>query len=627
MKRWLIIGLMTVTLAGCQNQDKVTETPVVPPEPEKDYVLADLALSLPASPAGTRQSEGMVQTAGKDFRGINKLSIIPFASDGLVGADDKPSYYETNTSYQDLMENVPAPSEHWLYYNKVYLMRGVSAFLTYGQASKTVPSLPDPLPSNLKPKAFYGSLVTKTDGEVTDGIPDRIIVTPSSLTFELEPIYAKTEAPSEATFFGNYLTTIAEAQVGDYKWKNMDNTWLKNLYLDFVQRDRNNMDAEEYHVVAGSSANMKAYVNALNAKLIAQLNKTVDEEGFGEGSMEQRVARNIQYRLESYSEVLGGRRMTVSSDGNGGISLTNCDNYPASLGLPDGAAVLQWDKTSSKFLPRTETSPLANICNINRYVYPAELYYISNSTIRTSSEEVSTAAYTGTWADVLAHYTSGTVVTASTKAVAMEKTMQYAVAHLSARIKAATETLNDIHSRAVPINKLPITGIIISGQNPVGFDFVPETVDTGEDTETFVYDHYLNEGNELYMQTAFPDTYPIHTLLMQTKNDNDITVILELRNDDDEAFESELGIVYPGTKFYLLGKIRIESNAVVSDDWKKRAFTQDYTTILNMNVNTLVNAYNVMPNVQADHLQVSVEIVLNWTQAEPTKIEFEEDDQ
>ena len=40
---------------------------------------------------------------------------------------------------------------------------------------------------------------------------------------------------------------------------------------------------------------------------------------------------------------------------------------------------------------------------------------------------------------------------------------------------------------------------------------------------------------------------------------------------------------------------------------------------------TLVNAFNVMPNVQADRLQVSIEMDLKWIQTEPTNVELTEE--
>ena len=86
MKRLFIIALIPMLLAGCQKQDEVAQVPTT--EPEKTYVLANLALALPASPAGTRMTDDIVQVNG-NFRGIQRLNIIPFLTRGKIGMHDR----------------------------------------------------------------------------------------------------------------------------------------------------------------------------------------------------------------------------------------------------------------------------------------------------------------------------------------------------------------------------------------------------------------------------------------------------------------------------------------------------------------------------------------------------------
>lgn len=637
-------------LAGCQKQDAVTEIPSPAPEPEleKDYVLADLALSLPASPAGTRLSEAVVQTGeGSAFRGISKLSFIPFTTQGKIQLDDKPSYFESNNSYQDLNTISPA-NERWLYYDKFYLMRGVASFLLYGQASQK-PDIPSLLPQalsyltdDMRRKAFYGSLKANIEGVKTAGIPQAGHFAPSTLTFEPEPIYSQTAVPEEATLLGLYLTWIAEAEFGNFRWKDLEDSetnanqrWLHNLFESFVNKDITVENSEEYNVLAGSAANVRAYVKELYTKLQAK----ISSGDLVANSNEKSLVDNIMYRITNYSKDFGTRNLTIIFNSQtGDISLGGCDNYPRNLGLPDGAAVLLWAQNNSggyEFIPQTETTTMANICSMDRYAYPVELYYRANSTIKTSNTALTSADYTGktAWSggeenkNVLDLYKSGTAVTSNTKAVAVVDPMQYAVASFCANLRAETSTLK--HRGEIPVTigeqSFPVTGIIVSGQNPVGFDFVPETADTGEDQEYFVYDRYLNEGQPLYLTSTETTNNPIQTLLLQTKDQEDISVILELQNDSDQDFKGESGVVYRGTKFYLVGKLSLK-DVTGTEDYKKRVFTQDYTSEVTMVVKTLANAFNVMPNVQSERLKVSVEMNLKWIQAEPESIEFEEDD-
>lgn len=603
-------------LTGCQKQEEVlvdTSTP----EPEKDYVLADLALSIPASTAGTRLTAGVVQTEPSMFRGISKLSIIPFFSSGKVGKDDSPSYYSTGNTYRDLMSTEQDAEQRYFYYQKFYLSRGVSSFLIYGQAAQE------------QNKAYYGSLLANVRGEITSGIPNRLMTRPSVLNFELEPIYPydNTTVPAEATLLAGYLTQIAnvKASDGSWSWDNARNEQLRYLYQSFINQDISNTESDVFDVIAGSSANIAAYVE----KLREDLNNLASQYEFG--SEDRDVIEGIRSRLTGYTKELGDKRLSVSTDGNGRIYLGgNFTDYPANIGLPDGAAVLQWTEQENgtyAFVPQTEATTLASISGINRYAYPAELYYQCNSTIRTANEEVPLASYTGkSWPQVLNMYSSGTAVSSNTKSVAIEETMQYAVAHLSAQVYATAGTLQDGEHASITIgaNDFPITGMIISGQNPVGFDFKPETAETGEDREKFVYDSYLRNqsGGTLYLTTTPTDAF--HSLVLQTKERENISVILELRNDSQQTFKGLSGYVFPGTKFYLAGKIVLPKKDNPAD-FEKRVFTQDYTTTVGMKVETLAGAYNVMPNIQSERLEISVKMDLKWIQAEPTSVELTEE--
>lgn len=603
-----------MVLTSCQKQEDVSEVT----EPAKTYVLADLALSLPASTAPrTRMTTDVTQSNG-NFRGIQRLGIIPFTSSGKVGLDDYPSYYSSGNTYQDLMANDQDAEQRYFYYQKFYLNRGVKSFLIYGQAAQT---------TDASPKTKYGSLLTNVGGVKTSEFPNRLTDSPSALNFELEPIYPydNTTVPTEATLLANYLTQIAntKASDGSWSWKNTRDVQLQTLYQSFINQDVNNTQSEVFDVIAGSSVNIKAYVE----KLRADMNSLAPQHDMG--TEERSIIDGVRSRLTSYSQELNGKLLSVSTDVNGQIYLGgNFSNYPANIGLPDGAAVLQWTELENgtyAFVPQTEATTLASISGINRYAYPAELYYQCNSTIRTSNEEVPPDSYAGkTWPQVLADlYSSGTAVSSNTKSVAIEETMQYAVAHLSAQVYATAGTLTDGDHRDITIgaNDFPITGMIISGQNPVGFDFKPETAETGEDREKFVYDSYLRDqnGGTLYLTKTQTDAF--HSLVLQTKERENITVILELRNDSQETFKGLSGYVFPGTKFYLAGKIVLPKKDNPAD-FEKRVFTQDYTTTVGMKVETLAGAYNVMPNIQSERLEISVKMDLKWIQAEPESVEL-----
>ena len=633
----IIAGMAAVTLTGCQQQDEVTETPATEPS----YVLADLALSLPASSGGTRLDQSV--TTGGDathFRGISKLSIIPFTKRGKIAKSDQPSFIEISNPISDYTQiDESNNNELYRYYEKVFLNHGVASFLTYGKGTKKVKP-DDPDDDN---KVFYGSLIPKVAGEEMNYIPERLTVTAGDLSFELETIYNETETdettgktkpkvPEEAQAIADYLTYIADTP----GWKVVENENLQVLYSSYI----NFLGSGKYGVIAGSAENVKAYVNELYNKL--QLLITHD---FYNNEPLKTLAEAIQGRILNSEN--GFTKFTIGVTGNKVTSLGSdiYDKYPSNKNLPDGAAVLQWGKitdTTYGFIPQVQTTNTANVSSMNRYTYPAELYYYGNSLIKTSNDEVPVSKYSGTsemsittWKDVVDKlYTSGSVVSSNTKAVAIVDPMQYAVARLQGSVQAVTtdgklkdKEGNDVSLMNGEENSFKVTGLIVSGQYPVNFDFTPKLDGASEDNEHFVYDSYLS-STPMYLTTS--ETSPFYTLVMQTHDYEDVTVILELENNSGMDFVGENGTVYNGTKFYLAGKVEPSNgkandvDASERDDVKSRVFTQDHTTIMRMMVKSLAEAYNVMPNIQSGRLEVCVEINLQWEQATPQTIVFEE---
>ena len=356
------------------------------------------------------------------------------------------------------------------------------------------------------------------------------------------------------------------------------------------------------------------------------------------------IADQIQDRIKGIGFSSNYTGFSVNFTGNKVTSFGSAyDEYPSNKNLPDGAAVLQWGKitdTTYGFIPQVQTTNTANVSSMNRYTYPAELYYYGNSQIKTSNDEVPVSKYSGTseiiiktWKDVVDKlYTSGSVVSSNTKAVAIVDPMQYGVARLQGTVKATSSTLKDADNTSVSLTNsssllsFPITGLIVSGQYPVNFDFTPKLDGASEDNEHFVYDSHLSSTP--YLTTS--ETLPFYTLVMQTHDYEDVTIILELENNSGMDFVGENGTVYNGTKFYLAGKVVLSNgnasavDASEKDDVKSRVFTQDYTTEISMQVSSLAKAYNVMPNIQSGRLEVGIEINLKWAQATPQTIVFEE---
>ena len=621
----LIIGLASMVLTTCQKQEDVSEVT----EPAKTYVLADLALSLPASTAPrTRMTTDVTQSNGI-FRGIQRLSIIPFTKQGKITSTDMPSYYESEPIVNNANWTVPENTVH--HYQKVHLMKGVASFLTYGQAAAVTGG-----------KDVNGSLIPKVEGQSqTAGImPERMAVSPANLTFELEKIYNKEQIPAGATAIANYLTHIARAKGTitnpgtedevTVSWKDAEDAWLQLLYTNFINQN----DLGTNIIMPGSAKNVKAFVSTLYRRLAAM--------NYVDGTIEKAIVNDILDRIENYTgEPIDGEgtELKVTCEGEGTEltvkSLGTYDRYPNDLDLPDGAAAVRWDMTEGAFVPQTVTTLDAPINTINRFAYPPELYYYSNSRIKTSNTEILVNDYGRypSWSDALANQYpyDDAVVSGNTKAVAIKEPLQYGVAHLSATIASKSSSLPDADGNLIDVEyqskpSFPVTGIIICGQRPVDFEFKVKTTATGETTgdELFIYDRHL--GGSPYLKFGDPVSGPFETLALQNEDEEDVTIMLELENQSGKNFKGEDGIVYKGTKFYLTGQVKLSggSDTGVSeserDDVKKRVFTQDHTTTVTMKVQTLAHAYNVMPNILSGRLAIGVDIKLDWVGTTPTTV-------
>ena len=115
-----------------------------------------------------------------------------------------------------------------------------------------------------------------------------------------------------------------------------------------------------------------------------------------------------------------------------------------------------------------------------------------------------------------------------------------------------------------------------------------------------------------------------HTLAFETKgatvadDPNCVTKIsVEFQNNSGKLFVGKDGeIIYPGSKFYLVGAFDPYLNTSVKyadkDEYIKKTFVQDYVTTAKLEVASLKNAYNTMPDLRAPRLELGLSVDLTW---------------
>ena len=438
---------------------------------------------------------------------------------------------------------------------------------------------------------------------------------PANISFRLRTIqsvsdYLGTEqVKTLPEQLADYLTDIANTSIGtgdDIKtWKAYATSTTMNADLKLLFKNFTNQLSDEVgEVLPGSSANVKAWVEGLKTSL----NAVTLTENSEDDQIRDKIIENIDAQLNKLDPSTGEWK-----------------NFPASLYLPDGAAVVRWDGV--KFVPETQTTTIADINNLERFTYPAEIYYYGNSVTWVSSTNLSdNFKEKDNWNAVLSDFALGPVAS-NTKTVAMFDPLEYGVGQLKVKLMHTASSLKDSKNNDVTIgaNQFKLTGIIVGGQLPVGFDFRPETVYPvySEADMRFIYDSQVNTNgtgaNEPFYLSTADETEFTQTLVLQSYTGRSLKLVLEFENDSGQDFYGYNGTVYRGTKFYLVGEVEPKSD---NDKPKAsdRVFTQDYITTVNVTVTSLAKAYNVLPNLMSPRLEMGLELTPKWVQAETTDV-------
>ena len=544
---YLLLGMMTIS---CSTADDMLGQLVDTTQPQA--TLVDLLVSVGNSEH--KPPQALTRNSGvPEFQGMDLLVTIPYHTNGAnVTANDAPLIDLVGVDEQNLAKKYETEKYNTYYVDRCYLMTGTDRMLVYGKA---------------KPAHEDESYDPKVHGQLSP-LPT-IRKNTADIKFSLTSIRESTEASADANELASYMTTIATTS----GWSTTTDPTLKSYYLDFIR-----MGSDGAGLMSGAAANIKAFVAALRALLVAK-----------GGDLSNAIIEKIDATdISSYT-------------------------YPRTLGLPDGAAVIRW--TGNKFEVRTTTTTLDNINGINRYTYPAELMFFADSPIRTSAEEVEKTVYENAptnqlWSAFLdTYYTGSTAVNTNTKAVAVTNPIQYGVAKLDLTLTGMNATLRDAKNEVVSNTsmEIPFTGVIIGGQHTVGFNMKPQEPQTDVDGR-FIYDTNIIDGNKT------------STLVLQSYDDEKVPVILEFENNTGNAFTGKDGTVYPGTHFYLIGMIDPAGQG--TGECANRVFTQDYITTMSMSVVSLAKAYTCMPDLLAPRLEIGVQVVTKWIQATTTNVEL-----
>lgn len=577
--------LVAAVLLSCSERVE-TEKPVVVEEPEP-IGLAFACVS--SSNARTRLINDIVQNAA--YRGISDFYFIAIKKDGSTIR----SVSNSEIDHYQSQDHIPTNNRYY-HFSFCEMPQGANGCLVYAKAEDVNQGSPEATASYngmLDTSPYVSSYVTSTD---------QIFFDPVSIYGDVETI------PEDATTLADALTYIASATASGANWSTFNDPDLKPLFAHFTNYG---------YDLPGSAASVKQWITAL-----------IDAaESFtpGDGSVSMKIRDNIVERAHE--------KLTAIA------SLT----YPQNINLPDGAAALRWteveenDVKVKKFVPQLQTTTLDDINSVSRFAYPPALFYRVESDIWTSNSLVTFDQYKekevweGEGSDAVQYlFRNGPEVTTDTKTVAVKDPLQYAVAQLALKVKAEGNSFTDQEGTVVNINNgikdlFRLTGVIVSGQRRVGYDFAP--LNNSDVDVKFVYDSQVQNDFTL-TTTGFDDqnVKVFNTLVLQSYDGENVNVILEFEYTGASAFKCLNGWVYPNTRFYLVGEVDL-SQGVLPDgltteqknELKKRVFTQDHTTTILMTVTSLDKAYNVLPSILAQNLEIGIVTTPQWTAATPSK--------
>ena len=561
LDQFALMGAFVLTGAlgftACSSDDIADVEPN--PTFDGESVKTQFAINIPYAKGGTRMSSETVQQDNK-FRGMQDIYLV-----STTGSTATDFSYITGLGNITAWDNPGSGNDgNYKLYSDVNIPTGTKYFHFYGQALK------NGTPTNMDNGVIETNLTTAASRD--------------AIEFKLRTI----NSDNTTTTFSDgmkkmvdYLNAVATAFDTP-----TDPSELKTLYDEFIK--------------------MKAA--SANSLLIAM--QTLYD------NLPSTGADNVK------TAILGESQSVFKvTEGKLSWNTTNyAANFPENVGLPEGVAMVEWNSGESKFVQavpggNSYTVDAAKIC------YPAALYYYIGTNAKTYTSEYnswpnSSAAWESeTWSGW------GDEVTATTRTVALEDNVQYAVGNLKTTVRCTAGSLPDNADELgtqgnvnyVPVGDgFPVTAIIVGGQpDKVGYDF------TGGTTFDYnIYDKFPADYKAANVTSA-PSTANYTLVLDNSKDDNTNKTVyfaLELTNNSGINFYGHDGLIANGMKFYLIGELDPIKATFSGDTGAKptNVFTKDYVTTANVKISSLADAYVTIPDLRAERLSLGLSVDLEW---------------
>lgn len=546
-----------------------------------DAVKTQFAINVPAGSPGRvqgRMSDKVTQANDPvQFRGMSNIQLIPFSGITLEG-DTVPgaiNFAENAIALGAIASGdgdlSTAGTDRYKVYTDIAIPTNTNAFLFYGEATDD---------TNASDKV-NGALDMSG---LTVGQPV------SGLTFSLRGILGGQSVTTQQQALLDILNDLS----GISNWSTQNGNDLASLYTSFTG------------LKAGSANSIRLAIQDLyNSVKDSRLADVLITQTEGTTSLKGLIATHIEKFFTPAGT--GGDQAPYT------LTYKTANTYPQDLGLPDGAVQVEYSAGTWSYTSDVDYdggTGTMNVAALDDYVFPASLYYRTNTNIGTSNSLYFNAASPSigsSWSDIIssANYPN-TSVSATTQSVVLKKEIQYAVARFDVNARFTNEPLHDADEAtiAIPAEGFTLTGVLIGGQKNVDFAFAP--VGSAEKT---IYDAAVGTNNDGFGVTTSAQvvnrTLVLQTAGSQTPGQESVNFALEFVNNSPSAFKGVDGIVPVGGKFYLVGRL---TNTAAHHN----VFFQDHNTIATVTINSLKNAYNCVPDLRAPKLELGLSVDLEW---------------
>lgn len=555
MKKFLVFGMMSAMALTFVACSSDDELANVNPVVTGETVKTTFSINVPTKHV-TRMTAGQAgESQNTRFTGIEDIVLFPFAKGSAIADGDIVTLDGIELgALTDWTSTGSANRFNGKVYNDVEVPVGVNWFLFYGKATGS------------NGEGELEATVTKTNGTAIE----------ENVKFDLVPVTEKTvDDLSEDTDGAAVLEALQDVS-----------------------------DAFNAQIAAANTAGHTSRGILTDLKTAFEKNKA--------GS-----AASVQALFDDLSAALTPVAGTYAATVKESITDLSSNTFPAGLNLPDGAVGVKCTSGTWAFAA-TNTNGLSQP-ELNTYVKPAELYYTVNTPIHVDEvKQEPNYGYQADWADVVGLYDAGTSVTADTRAIVLDKEIQFAVAQLQSKVQIdptltdadATLKANDGTDQTTLIDAVKVTeadfdvtAILVGGQKNLDWAFLP----TGDD-EFVVYDAVQTVSSKIKKETASAINY---TLVGETAAD-EVKVLVELVNNGEDFYGYNDELIPAGAKFYLLGTLKVA--AATSTKNIDTVFKQDYTTVVTFTIgeNSLQNAYNTIPDLRTPELELGLSVDLEW---------------